>query len=67
MMHHFSYVRFNEVEHNRKFQGHPCYKYMENKTYYNNIRQFKQYNIVDDVFNIIPYWKREFYKYLNNE
>lgn len=70
MMHHYTAVRYNKEEHLRKFEGHSCFtgKYLAQREGYFKMLEKSQtsddYETVEDFFNILPYWKSEFAKYV---
>ena len=71
MMHHFTAVRYNENEHLKKFIGHTSYEHnsIRQQNYLKQIKNIdiKNFNIVEDQFNIIPYWKGKYVNYIKED
>jgi hypothetical protein len=71
VMHHFTGVRFNEIEIERKFQGHSHYMRMNESNrldFYKILKGVDSSNYiqVEDQFNILKYWNTEFSNIYNS-
>jgi len=67
IMHHYTFVRYNEEEMERKYQGHGhCHKIGNLETFIAWTNRFKddEFEYVEDRFGILEYWNGEFQQWL---
>ena len=67
VMHHFTFVRYNEEEMRRKYQGHGhCQRIGTLEGFIDWTNRFKEdeFEYVEDQFGILDYWNGEFQQWL---
>jgi len=67
IMHHYTFVRYNEEEMERKYQGHGhCHKIGSLEAFIEWTNRFKddEFEYVEDRFGILDYWNGEFQQWI---